>query len=286
MKKSVIIVVVSVATSIFGIEPSELVRLYQDSFTNDAASRELDELLRENRNLLSELQSRMNGTELLLLYGVIDSVTPTSENLMITFRFAGFAVKHNGVMRDTGEYVANNEALILTPDKEAWLFDGGHANVSLVPATFKNKKKGFRVTSTFNAKSFGGDLKSNTGYVALSNTPIDVGEDNVEMIMKDGEWKTAKEYYAIIEREDRLQELRLEYAHQRREAEKLLQGEELTNRLAVMEHEARLEMKRIESGEPSEGRATASPPSRLWIYAVIALCTLSAVLWLARKKRT
>ena len=264
--KKCIITVMLFANNIFGIEPSELVRLYRDSFTNDVASRELTELVIKRRDLVSEAMSRMNGLELMLMYGVIDSVSVTSTNLIITLR----------------DFSGNNEALILTPDNEARISDGHHAGVSLVPVSFKNKKKGFKVTHFFNARSFGGGERSNTGYVALSDMPTEVNEEDVEMIMKDREWKTAEEYHAIVEREDRLHELRVKYRDRRREANELLQGEELTNRLAVIEHETQLERKRIESGEQAE---TVSPPNRcLWLYALIPPCLL-AILWLIRKKR-
>ena len=284
--KKCIITVILFANSIFGIEPSELVRLYRGSLTNDADSREFEELLTKNRNLLSELKTRMNGVELLLLYGVIDSVSATSGNLIITFGSGGLFVKHKGVIRETAEYVANNEALSLTPDNEVRIFDGHHAGVSLVPVSFKDKKKGFKVTHTFNASSFGDGMKRNTGYVALSDTPTEVSEEDAEMIMKDGEWKTVKEYHAIVERENRLHELWSEHIHKRREAEALLQGEELTNRLSAIEHEVKLERDRIESGEQAEDEPSEEKikSATFWLYAIIPLCLLAA-LWLARKKR-
>jgi len=278
MKKSVIAVIL-LATSVFGIEPSELVRLYRGSLTNDVISRELQELLAKNRNLFSELKPRMNGTELLLLYGVIDSVSTTSENLIITFRSGGLMVEHNGVIRGTAEYAANNEALILTPDQETSIYEH-HASVRFIPVSFKSKKKGFRIIDRF---AYDG-VKSYVAYVALSDKPTEASEDDVEMIMEGGEWKTAKEYYAIVERENRLHELRFEYIYKRREAEKLLQGEELTNRLAVIEHEARLEKERIESGEQDEPSEEKSKASHFWLYVILFHLILFPCLYFMRKK--
>jgi len=261
-----IITVILFATSTFGIEPSELVRLYRGSLTNDVVSRELTELVTKRRDLVSEAMSRMNGLELMLMYGVIDSVSVTSTNLIIMLR----------------DFAGNNEALILTPDKETSVAGHHHGGLFFTPVSLKNKGTGFRVTHTFNARSFGDGVKQNTGYIALSDKPTEVNEKDVEMIMEKGEWKTVKEYHAIVERENRLHDLWSEHIHKRREANELLQGEELTNRLAAIEHEMKLERDRIESGEQAE---VVCPASRhLWLYALIPLCLL-ALLWVVKKKR-
>jgi hypothetical protein len=42
--------------------------------------------------------------------------------------------------------------------------------------------------------------------------------------------------------------------------------------------------KRREGAVPGDGGAAASPPGRLWLYAVIALCVLPPVLYLLRRK--
>ena len=155
MKKSVVIIVVSLATSIFGIEPSELVRLYRTALTNSETMVELKEVLKEHsRESIWEIQSRMNGLELLLMCPAIDSVSGTSEKLTITFRGSGYFVQHNGVIRSTTEYAENNEPLILTPDQEVRIYEY-HASFRLVPVSFKDKRKGFKVTDMFDANSFG-----------------------------------------------------------------------------------------------------------------------------------
>jgi hypothetical protein len=187
MKKRIVIVAVVLFTvNMFGLEPSELVRLYRAALTDSAALQELKTVLNEHRDSLQDIKSRMTGFELLLMYGCVDSVSTTPENLVIRFRGGHFNVKHNGVIRKTSEYAENDEALILAPDQEAWVSDGHHAGFALVPVSLKNKEKGFRIIDEF---SFGEDVQRNIAYVALKDTPTPVSEEDVEMIMEKGEWK-------------------------------------------------------------------------------------------------
>jgi len=181
MRKSVIVAVVSFATIIFGIEPSELVKLWRTALTNSEAMVELRGVLREHSTeSMWELKSRMNGVELLLMYPAVDSVSATSESLIITFRDGGLSVTHNGVWRRVAEYIENNEMLILTPGQEASLADGFHGHMRLTPVSFKNKGKGFRVVDVF----VGDKEWRSVGYIALSDKPTEVSEDDVES----GQW--------------------------------------------------------------------------------------------------
>jgi len=280
MKKSIVVAVVLLMKNTFGLEPSEMVRLYRAALTNEAASREYLELVHHHRDLLADAQSRMNGLELLQMTGLLDVVSSTSTNLVIKFKNPGFHVTHNGTVRGSIEYMENDEPLILTPDQGARIGEY-HISVQFTPVSLKKKRHGFQIINQFDAHSFRKGLTSYTGYFALGDTLTPATEDDVITIMKNGEWKTVKEYYASIEREDRLQELQVKYIDRRREANELLQGEELTNRLAVIEHETQLEKEQIEAGEQAE----VCPPSRcLWLYALIPPCLL-AVLWLVKRKR-
>jgi len=265
-KKMTIIAAVSLATSIFGLEPSEVVRLYRAVLTNAVPYVEFEELREKNRDLLLDAMSRMNGLELMLMYGNIDSVSVTSTNMVITFR----------------DVVEKRDALILIPDKEVTIVQHRQGALLAIPVLFKNKKKGFRITDSFAHMA---DEMHNVGYVALSDRPTEVSEKDVDMIMMNGEWKTAKEYYSIVERQNRLQELRFKYNDRRREAENLFQGEALTNRLAVIEREARLEKERIESGEQDEPSEEKSKASHFWLYVVIFHLILFPVFYFIRKKR-
>ena len=265
-KKNVIgIAVVLLATSVFGLEPSEALKLYRASRTNDAARREWTELRAKNRNLIWDVLSQMNGVELLLTCGVIDSVSVTSTELTIMFKRGGFRVEHNGTSRSTAEYAEANEPLILTPDQGASISDGYHSSLIFTPVSFQDKRKGFRVICQANLLSVGDGLKHWFGYVALSDTPVEVGEDDVEMILEGGEWIPFEGNTIWQDRPG---------WKNRNEAE----TSEAQETPPIIEDP--------ETATQDEGRATASAPSRLWLYVVIALCTLSAVLWLARKKRT
>ena len=182
MKKSVIsIVVASFVTGIFGLEPSELVRLRRASFTNNVTKREISEWLTKNPNLLSEITARMNGIELLLMCGSVGTVSSTPTSLIITFRADWHMVRRNDKNRRTGEYVENNEALIVTPDEEVEIAEYG-SGIRLTPISFKDGKKGFRVMSGNNKVYPCGGMKHDFGYIALGDTPTPMSADDVEMI--------------------------------------------------------------------------------------------------------
>ena len=251
--KKIIIVVVSLATSIFGIEPSELVRFYRAALTNNEAMVELREVLQKHgRESIWETQSRMNGLELLLMHGGIDSVFATSENLAITFRGDSITVRHNGVMRRSTEYMENNEALILAPDQEASFSSGLHAHIRLTPVSLKNKRKGVRIIDVF---SFSGDERRDVAYIALGDTLIPVSEEDVEMIMEDGEWKKFE-----------------------RDVEATASPPSREKTVTTTNNETPVNT--AEDGQ-EEGKSKAS---NLWLYAIIPLGLL-AVLWVVKRKR-
>jgi len=241
--------------------------------------------------MLAGNMSGTDGVELLKKHEGIDSVSVTTTNLTIWFnenKSRGLSVLDKpirGMARSSSEYAEKNEPLVLAPDDSITLIYQYNCVVKITPVTFKKQRRGFEISDIV-AAHYGEKDLINAAYIVLSDKPIQVNEEDVEMIMKDGEWKTVKEYHATVERENRLQELRFKYRDKRREAEALLQGEELTNRLSAIEHEVKLERERIESGtqtedEPSEEK---SKTTTFWLYALIPLCLL-AVLWLARKKR-
>ena len=204
------------------------------------------------------------------------SVTVTPTNITLSSARSPVLIRQKGIDR----WLGYGEDVILTPDCETTLTDMRHVALTFKPASFKNKEKGVWLVAK--VYSLGKGFTTINMHLALSDTPIKVGEDDVEMIMENGEWKTVKEYHAIVERENRLHNLWSEHIHKRREANELLQGEELTNRLVAIEHEMKLERDRIESGEQAE---VVCPASRhLWLYALIPLCLL-ALLWVVKRKR-
>ena len=85
--------------------------------------------------------------------------------------------------RRTKDYLEKNEDWILTPDQETVLGGGGHITYYFTPVSFKDQRKGFRIMDvTYALRSYGRETNS-VAYVALSDTPVAVGEDDVEMIL-------------------------------------------------------------------------------------------------------
>ena len=149
MKKSMIVVaVVSFATSMFGLEPSELVKIFRAIATNEAAFQELEKVVQEDENAVWDALSRMNWEELLMMYGAVDSVSSASTGLTVTFRAGGLEVNHNGVTRDSAEYVKNNETLVLLPGQGASLNGRFHGTLYISPVAFMNKKRDSGSVST------------------------------------------------------------------------------------------------------------------------------------------
>jgi len=181
------------------------------------------------------------------------SVSVTKTNLSFKFKGAGWLVERsNERYGKASEYAKRDEPIILTTDQKT-TFASRHVFITFTPVSFKNQHKGFRIAERHEPPASHRHLAGTSFfYLALSDVPIEVSEDDVEMILENGEWKK-------VEREG---------------------GAEASppSRSNAKKGKATVD------DEQGEGRATASPPSRLWLYAVIALCTLSAVLWLARKK--
>ena len=114
--------------------------------------------------------------------------------------------------RRAESYIGNNEDVILTPDREIVIeasTGDGYLPIIFTPVSFKNRLKGFRVTENAGWMWLVYDNDGNVGvtnvgthvskYVALSDTPTDMTEDDVETIMEwtanedgyyRGEWKT------------------------------------------------------------------------------------------------
>ena len=276
MRKSIIVVtVVSLAISIFGVEPGEVVRLYRAALTNDAASREFTELITKNSDFVSEALPRMNGVELLLMFGAVDSVSSTPTHLIITFKADWHTVRRGGKRRETGEYVENNEALILAPDEEVSIgaYGGG---VTLTPISFKNGEKGFRLKRGTNQIYAGGGVKRDFAYLALGDTPIPMSADDVEMIWDSKASNTGEPI-----------------GWRRFEGDQVmaypppLETPPPAPQANPPEPPAVVPPEPVETPDivaEDEGRAKPSPPSRLWLYVLIPLCLFTFFYFMRRKK--
>jgi len=84
----------------------------------------------------------------------------------------------------------HNEVLILTSEMETVLTDGHHGTTVFTPVFFRNQQEGFKIAHIIDQRSLGRIVTTNVAYAALSNILIRMKEDDVEMIMENGEWKT------------------------------------------------------------------------------------------------
>ena len=79
---------------------------------------------------------------------------------------------------------------IIPTDQEITFSDGYHRALRYTPVSFKNQRKGFRIMTIKNEVSFGGtEYTDSIRYVLVNDIPVEVDEDDVEMIMDNGEWK-------------------------------------------------------------------------------------------------
>jgi len=204
----------------------------------------------------------MDGIESLEKRKLFESIIVTPTNLTIRFSEEGQGHRvsypdHRISIpsRGTHDYVKKNEALVLTPDKRVNIFEF-HGCFAFTPVTFKNQGKGFRIMETFDARSLRGGLMTNSiAYVALSDTPVQVGEDDVEMILENGEWVKFK-----------------------REVEAQDTPPSRKKNVTVTNDETPVN---VAEDEPSEEK---NKTNMFWLCVVIFHCLL-AILWLARKKR-
>jgi len=124
--------------------------------------------------------------ELWVNHNWFDPVSVTSTNLIIKFH------PHNRVFitqKSTGRLSERNEELVLSQDRETELSDGRHVRTVFTPITFMSQQKGFKISLILYGAGYGLGQTNHVTYLALSDTPVKVGEDDVDMIMVSGEWK-------------------------------------------------------------------------------------------------
>ena len=132
----------------------------------------------------------MDGIEYLKNHAWFNSVSLSPTNLMLRFSPSGSGLwiwSGNDVLK--GCWTVEDEEFVLPADQQTKLSDGRHLDMIFTPASFENQQKGFRVLYLVDDR-WGGYTTNYLGYVALNDTPIEVGEDDVEMIMENGEGKT------------------------------------------------------------------------------------------------
>jgi len=221
--------------------------------------------------LIANGVSGMDGIEYLENSHIFHSVRVTSTNLALKCR----SIVRLNILHDrdyynahsTSEYV--DKELLLTPDRSTLISDLRHGSLIFTPVVFKNRLRGFRMIEGWNGISFGHGVTTNAiAYVALSDKPVKVSKDDVEMIMEERrDYETGqfvKEWKPF-------------------EPEGWEQTSPPSHEKPVTATKGKA-LVYFAKDEPSEGRATASPPSRLWLYALIPLI-LFAILYFMRRKR-
>jgi len=149
--------------------------------------------------LLASGVSGMDVAEYWRNRGLIDVVSSTETTLSLKVRnFPGF-VWHNYITPPVHErlsgYIGDNEHLVLSTDMETVLGDGFGLWIYFNPALFKEQQNGFRIVERFKLRNSG--LTNNVMYLALGDTPVTMGEEDVEMIMEMGVWKTPGEAFPV-----------------------------------------------------------------------------------------
>ena len=244
--------------------------------------------------------SGMDGVEWLKNHDWFDVVSVTSTDLTLkvkngsltitqddSYRKYTESVKTNAwatPWRKSSDYIANDEALILTPDQET-RFSLEMCAVTLSPASFKNKQKGFRVKKRIYGHSDGKSI--HTAYIALSDTPVEMGEDDVEMVMDDGKWVTAEEARKRLEVEELgPRALRLFQMVNEIKRDSKLMAEVLENPFLLADWNMLIENGYIKTNavDTASSASERSNPNSLWLYAGILLCILCPILYFLRRK--
>jgi len=143
----------------------------------------------------------MDGIEYLKENRWIESAAVTSTGLSFKLKPLAFRVAQNDInapWRLAQEYVEKDEALVLDPEQWTW-FIISHSRVMFTPVSFKSGHKGFRVTSwATGAAASSPKAEPVITYIVLSDTPMALGESDVEMVKDKGEWVKAEDSKSLI----------------------------------------------------------------------------------------
>jgi len=217
--------------------------------------------------LLANGMVGMDGIEHLSNHNWYRVVSVTSTNLTIKFYCDFVTVVQDDSYRKYQEegqtnawahpwsVMGNGEELVLTPNQMTRFgARGGKHTVFFTPVSFKNNQNGFRITElSFLPHSW--LTTNNLGYVALSDTPMLMGEEDVEMIMEKEKWKKF-------------------------EVEKEVEALQIRPENVVPPPEPTATPVNVTEDMPIEEKSKAS---NLWLYAIIPLGLL-VILYLMRRK--
>ena len=210
-------------------------------------------------------QGADDGLEFLKGVGFFDSVMVSSTNLTLKFKDSDRLFVREK-QKDVPPYKTSRlpergETISLIPDLETRLTDGRHVSFIFIPVEYRQKQRGFKIIDVFRWN----EPKTNSiTYIALSDTPVQVGEDDVEMILENWEWKPYKKPQSTPK--------------EKNEVQKPPPSPEEPVTVTQDEPPANI----AEDGQPSEEPSKAS---NRWLYALIPLCALVAILCFLRRKR-
>ena len=220
----------------------------------------------------------MGGVTYLENHVWFDSVSVTSTNLTLVFSFrrdsVATVVQDDSYRKYQEAYKTNawatpwrvmgdGDALVLTPDQTTRLaIRDAKRSVIFTPVSFKNQQKGFRLSEvSYHPHEW--FSTNHCGYVALSDTPVQVSEDDVEMIMENEEWVKYAKPLPVPK-------------------EKVTPQTSPLSPKSATPPQAAPQPDAAEDAQPQ----TQPQPRILWPYALIPPCAVFlAALWVVRKKR-
>ena len=137
----------------------------------------------------------MDGVDLIKSFNLFDAIIVTSTNL--TFKLDShpdislWGFQFLGKERQGYRRLVPNEELVLVPNQVVHIESRSYRLI-LTPVSFQNQSMGFRATQ-WRIGSGSPKPTPTVAYIALNNIPMNVGEDDVEMTMDNGEWVKPKD---------------------------------------------------------------------------------------------
>ena len=206
------------------------------------------------------------------------SATPT--NLVLKFHSYGSRAWLIG--QDIDRLLEYDEEFMLFSNQEMKLTDGRHIRIIFTPASFQNQLNGFRVMAKYDDRR-GGWPTVYLAYIALSDTPIEMSEEDVLMIMENGEWVEVK----AEEKENTIQEQPPAPTIEAL-AEAEIPPEVVLEPLPIAEEPATEEIALQNESEENLLSAEETLPTssnRFWLYGIALLLILLATPYFVRKKK-
>ena len=208
----------------------------------------------------------MDITEWLKNINLFDSVSTTSTSLTVKTKSSiPFCLIWN---QKTNSYLRPDTDLVFTPDMETRLSDGFHASIHFIPVSFKNQQRGFRIKEMFYD---GIDNKTvRLVYAALGEVLVQMGEDDVKMILEKEGWVKYEQPQSASPPED----------NSRAASPRLAESKRGDGIPAVESSDGFQPLEQADTIPPTTGNR-----HRLWLYAVIPLGLLAVLYFIRRKSK-